>query len=388
LANLDECNLHTEYGRIYVSNTATSSQTWITQASSELRSIFGLHSFVPAIELALDEQLIRTAAVRLMEQRLGVPVNSDAPTKTTFRVTCKRIDKTFVHPAQQFARQMGGQLLQCFRNLAVDLHQPQHTLCIELRTGKALLYFAEDEQRAAGGFPRGTNGRALAMLSGGIDSPVAMWQAMRRGLELEAIHFHSYPYTSEQAKTKVIDLAQQLSSYHGGKLRLHLLPFTKIQEYLRANVQERLWVTVMRRTMVRIASLVAVQRQLQAIVSGDSLGQVASQTLSALTLTDEGSTIPILRPLLMQDKQEIIDLAERIGTLAISQQPFDDCCTLFVPKHPTTNPNRNVVFETERRMSRLELLIDEAIQACELIEVTAKSTDLLRPEGQGLHSLL
>jgi thiamine biosynthesis protein ThiI len=223
---------------------------------------------------------------------------------------------------------------------------------------------------AAGGFPYGTNGKAMLLLSGGIDSPVAAWSSMRRGLEVECVHFYSYPYTSELAKEKVIDLAKVLAGYPG-KIKLHLVPFTEIQTSFTRTGQDNMIITLMRRSMLRIATKLAERAGALAIVTGDSLGQVASQTLSSMNVIGRATDLPLLRPLVMMDKNEIIDIAQKIGTYELSILPYEDCCTLFVPKSPTTNPNLAVVERVEASLQELPAMIDQAVEATETLVLEA-----------------
>jgi thiamine biosynthesis protein ThiI len=216
-----------------------------------------------------------------------------------------------------------------------------------------------------GGYPIGSNGKAILMLSGGIDSPVAGWMAMRQGLEIEAIHFHSIPYTSERAKQKVFELAERLA-FFGGKLKLHFISFAAIQNRLQSEGQPNLLITHMRRSMLRITEKLAQQQAALGIITGESLGQVASQTLSSLNTIGRGILLPILRPLIMSDKSSIIRKAEQIGTFDISILPFADCCTLFIPKTPSTNPNLKVVQRLERKMLWLQEFEDEALKQAEM----------------------
>jgi thiamine biosynthesis protein ThiI len=222
-------------------------------------------------------------------------------------------------------------------------------------------------EKAAGGFPLGMNGKAMLLLSGGIDSPVAGWMAMRKGLNVEAVHFHSYPFTSEQAKEKVVTIAKRLAHY-SGKIKLHLVPFTDVQTKLAQSGHDSLIITLMRRAMLRITEALAEQRGALAIVSGDSLGQVASQTLGSMNVIGRAASLPLLRPLVMMDKQDIIGYAEKIGTFQTSILPFEDCCTLFVPKSPAIHPDLTLVERIEAHLGEeLERLIEEAIQGTELI---------------------
>jgi thiamine biosynthesis protein ThiI len=277
-------------------------------------------------------------------------------------VSVRRINRTIPQETIELQRLLGGAILTQISGLSVDVRHPELELNVEIRDEGA--YFYHKIKDGAGGFPIGSNGKAMIMLSGGIDSPVAAWLAMRKGLALEAVHFHSYPYTSDRAKQKVIDLARRLSVY-SGSIKLHLVPFTEIQLKLREQGQANLLITFMRRAMLRITEKLAQREVALGIVTGESLGQVASQTLSSLNTIGQVATLPLLRPLLMMDKMDIIQIAERIETYPISILPYEDCCTLFVPPSSSTNPNLKVVTRMEQRMTWLE---DEMLRAIEQTE--------------------
>jgi thiamine biosynthesis protein ThiI len=263
-------------------------------------------------------------------------------------------------------------VLQHFDGLKVDVHNPEVDLRVEVRHQESFVY--SESVPGPGGFPLGSNGRAMLMLSGGIDSPVAGWFAMKRGLRVEAVHFHSYPYTSERAKQKVIDLTRVLADY-AGSIHLHLVPFTDIQTRLKESCRENLIITLMRRAMYRITEQLADKREALAIVTGESLGQVASQTLANMNVIGRVATLPVIRPLVTMDKLEIIPIAEKINTFPISILPYEDCCTLFVPKSPSTNPSLKVV---ERQEQWMEEWLPEAIRAA----VAGTETMLIKPDDK------
>jgi thiamine biosynthesis protein ThiI len=269
----------------------------------------------------------------------------------TFKVSVKRANKDFPYDSLQVGYWVGGYILRAMDGLTVDVKQPDLVLRVDIRPKVAYIFTEVIE--GAGGYPLGSNGKAILMLSGGIDSPVAGWMAMRQGLEIEAVHFHSIPYTSERAKQKVIELAERLALY-SGKLKLHLVSFAAIQTRLQSEGQANLLITLMRRSMFRITEKLALQQKALGIITGDSLGQVASQTLSSLHTIGQEVNLPILRPLIMSDKPAIIRKAKQIGTFEISIMPYDDCCTLFIPKTPSTNPNLKVVQRLEKKMSWLD----------------------------------
>ncbi|NOU68120.1 tRNA 4-thiouridine(8) synthase ThiI [Paenibacillus sp. LMG 31461] len=343
-----------EFGRVYVELGGAAYE----QASASLQRVFGLASFSPAYHAPLELASIQETALRMMQALPKQPA--------TFKVTVRRVNKSFPHDSQQMNYLVGGYVLQAIPGLQVDVRKPEVELRVEIREDKVLLYVEVIE--GAGGFPSGTSGKALLMLSGGIDSPVAGWLAMRKGLTMEAIHFHSYPYTSERAKDKVIQLANQLAGYTDS-LKLHMVSFTEVQTSIHRAYQDNLLVTLIRRAMYRIAERIAEREGLGAIVTGESLGQVASQTLPSLNAIGRVVTLPLLQPLMMMDKQEIIGLAESIGTFPISILPYEDCCSLFLPPSPSTNPNLTLVEKLEASMGFLNELIDKAVLETETIEI-------------------
>lgn len=340
------------FGRIYIylNNEA------FEPIAEELKNVFGIHSFSPVFTCISDLQTIQEKAVEMMRACIDRP--------TRFKVDAKRADKEFPYDSIQLRYHVGGYVLQRVDLLTVDIHQPERILTVEIREDGAYLFV--ETMEGLRGFPAGSNGKAVVLLSGGIDSPVAAWMSLRQGLRIEAIHFHSFPYTSKQAQDKVIALGNQLTTYVR-ELNLHMVDFTEIQIYLKQNGQENLLITLMRRAMMRIAERIANETNSGAIVTGESLGQVASQTLSGITASSESIQVPILRPLMMMDKQAIIDIARRIGTYEISIQPYEDCCTLFVPKSPATNPNLKVIRAIERQMNDLDRMIENAIQTKEVL---------------------
>jgi len=344
------------YGRLYIRLNGES----FDKVADRLKDVFGIVSFSPAMRTANELAAIREAALSVMR--------AVDPPPRTFKVSVKRAYKGFPHDSREMNHLVGAHVLRNTPNLKVDVHQPEVELKVEIREEGTFVHCRTVP--AAGGFPLGMNGKAMLLLSGGIDSPVAGWMMMRKGLELEAVHFHSYPYTSEQSKEKVIALAQRLA-YYGGRMKLHVVPFTELQTRLAQTGYEHLMVTLMRRAMLRIAERLAEKSGALALVTGESLGQVASQTLASINVIGRAATLPILRPLVAMDKLDIIRVAERIGTYETSILPYEDCCTLFVPKSPATNPNLHIVERAERRLGEeMERLIQEAVTGTETIEVT------------------
>ncbi|TBL78114.1 tRNA uracil 4-sulfurtransferase ThiI [Paenibacillus thalictri] len=343
-----------QFGRVYVTLNGEPYEG----VAQELKKVFGLSSFSPVYYTESELDTIRSKALSLL--------TSESVKPGTFKVTVRRADKNFPYDSQEMNRLVGGYILQAVPGLKVDVHRPDVDIRVELREDRAFVYSKMVE--GTGGFPLGTNGKALLMLSGGIDSPVAGWLAMKQGLELEAIHFHSYPYTSERSQEKVKDLVRKLAEY-AGPVTLHMVPFTEIQTRLVQDYNDNLLITIMRRTMFRIAEQIAGSCGAMAIVTGESLGQVASQTLPSLHAIGQSVSIPVLQPLIFTDKQDIITIAEQIGTYPISILPHEDCCTVFLPPSPSTNPNLKVVQAIERSLPWLPELIEQTVQQTEAIQV-------------------
>ena len=281
----------------------------------------------------------------------------------SFKVESKRADKTFPMTSIQLSQHVGGELHDAFPHLTVDVHHPELTVHVEVRDYEAFVH--ADAEEGAGGLPVGMGGRALSLLSGGIDSPVASWMIAKRGVIVDMIHYYSYPYTSPEAKEKVLDLARLLVPYIG-KTCVHVVPFTKIQEELRRSCPEELFTILMRRFMMRIACAVAEKNGIQALVTGESVGQVASQTLEAMACTNAVCTLPVLRPVVGMDKEEIVRIARKIGTFETSILPYEDCCTVFTPKHPKTRPQVADLEEAEKALD-VEVLVDEAVAGIERV---------------------
>lgn len=282
-----------------------------------------------------------------------------------FKVETKRGDKRFPMTSIEISQQVGGNLADKHPHLAADMHTPQLTIHIEIRTEHAFVHAGPEP--GAGGMPVGANGRAAFLLSGGIDSPVAGYMMAKRGLELIGVHFFSYPYTSERAKQKVLELAELLTAYTG-RIALLIVPFTKIQEEIRDHCHEELFTLIMRRFMMRIAEQLALEYECGALITGESLGQVASQTMPAMAVTGEVCTLPVFRPLIGMDKEEIVRIARHINTFTTSIQPYEDCCTVFTPKHPNTRPKLAKILETEHHLD-IKTLVQEAVAGTERIIV-------------------
>ncbi|MBX4149970.1 MULTISPECIES: tRNA uracil 4-sulfurtransferase ThiI [Paenibacillus] len=348
-----------EYGRLYVELNGESPEALI----HVLKKVFGLVSISPVRVCPSElDRIIETAIDFVGQKELADP--------STFKVNARRVWKQFPHSSQEMNHLVGSPLLRTYPQLKVKVKQPDMELRVEIRENETYLYY--EVIPGAGGYPIGTNGKAMLLLSGGIDSPVAGWSAMRRGLEIECVHFYSFPYTSQLAKEKVMELTRLLSGYTG-KIKLHLVPFTDVQTSFVGIGQDNLIITFMRRAMLRIASSLAEREGALAIVTGDSLGQVASQTLPSMNVIGRATELPLLRPLVMMDKNDIINTAMDIGTFETSILPYEDCCTLFVPKSPTTNPNLKIIEKVEASIPELPARIQAAIEGTETVVITPDS---------------
>ncbi|GIO97965.1 putative tRNA sulfurtransferase [Paenibacillus lautus] len=348
-----------EYGRLYVELNGESPEALI----QVLKKVFGLVSISPVRVCPSElDRIIETAVDFVGQKELADP--------STFKVNARRVWKQFPHSSQEMNHLVGSPLLRTYPQLKVKVKQPDMELRVEIRENETYLYY--EVIPGAGGYPIGTNGKAMLLLSGGIDSPVAGWSAMRRGLEIECVHFYSFPYTSQLAKEKVMELTRLLSGFTG-KIKLHLVPFTDVQTSFVGIGQDNLIITFMRRAMLRIASSLAEREGALAIVTGDSLGQVASQTLPSMNVIGRATELPLLRPLVMMDKNDIINIAMDIGTFETSILPYEDCCTLFVPKSPTTNPNLKIIEKVEASITELPARIQAAIEGTETVIITPDS---------------
>ena len=333
--------------RIFVTDV-----TDIDEAIRKVTKVFGVHSVCPAIEMDKEDfEAVAAQAVKMMEGLCG-----------TFKVSSRRSDKRYPLDSPMINAQIGHRILVSNKALSVDVKKPDHVLNVEIRD-HAYLYCKVVP--AVGGMPVGTNGRATLLLSGGIDSPVAGWMIAKRGVHISAVHFHSYPYTSDRAKEKVLDLARILAESCCG-IRVHVVPFTKIQMEIHEKCPDEYTTLIMRRFMMRIAERVAISEKSEALITGESIGQVASQTMTALGTTDMVVNMPVFRPVIGFDKREIIDIAERIGTMETSSLPYEDCCTVFTPRHPATHPHLDIIEEAEAKLD-MEALIQEAMDGIEIV---------------------
>lgn len=321
------------------------------------RSIFGVVSLCRCRPCGKDMDAIFSA----IEAYLG----DDLECVASFKVESKRSDKAFPMTSIAISQEIGGRLAEAHPNCRVDVHHPDYTVYVEIRDLAA--YVHGPAEPGAGGLPTGVGGRAMCLLSGGIDSPVAAYMMAKRGMEVEAVHFFSYPYTSQLAKDKVLELARLVAKY-SGRMTVNIVSFTQIQETIRDHCPEEFFTLVMRRFMMDIARRIAGKDGCGALITGENLGQVASQTMEAMTVTGAVVDIPIFMPLVGMDKEEIVTIARRIGTLETSILPYEDCCTVFTPKHPKTKPTLAQVLHAERELDR-EALIAEALSSVEKVTV-------------------
>lgn len=321
---------------------------------SRLQKVFGVHSLSVALKTPSDMDAIFYAAKEI------------CPENGSFKVETHRADKSFKLNSMQISAEIGGRLLSANKNLTVDVHAPDFTVYVDVRENGSSLVFGRFVQ-GAGGMPIGVSGKGLLLISGGIDSPVAGHMIARRGMAVECLHFHSYPYTNMQARDKVVELAKILSDYTCG-LKLNIVSVTAIQEEIHKKCNPEFMVTLLRRFMMRIAEKIASDCGAQCLITGESLGQVASQTIEGITSSNSVISLPVLRPLCGFDKDEIIERSRKLGTYEISVQPYEDCCTVFLPKHPVTRPKLSAVEEEESKLD-VETLVKNAIDTLEVIKL-------------------
>lgn len=329
-------------------------ETYLEQLIYAIKNVFGVHSLSVAEEVTSTYEEISKASLNI------------APQSGTFKVSVNRADKRFPLPSMKLAAEIGGDILEKYPTLKVDLFCPEHVVNVDIReNGKTFVY--RDVIKGVNGMPVGTGGKGVVMLSGGIDSPVAVYMMAKRGMSLRAVHFHSFPYTSMQAKQKVLDLAKIVKKYTL-RMTVDVVSFTEIQTAIHEKCPEDYMITIMRRFMMRIAERIAKNNGAGAVVTGESLGQVASQTLESITSTNSVATIPVFRPLIGFDKDEIIDISQRIGTFETSILPYEDCCTIFLPKKPVTKPRLSAVEKVESVLD-VEMLVENALKSIETIVI-------------------
>lgn len=348
LSDID-CTIYFDKGRMFIETKK------IDETINKLKYVFGIQGIFIAYKVNTDIKEIQDTVLNVLKEKEF----------KTFKVTTKRTDKTFEINSMDFSKLMGAHILKNINNLNVDVHNPDIEVKIEIRKNDTYIYF--DEIKGLGGYPVGSNGKGLLMLSGGIDSPVAGYLAIKRGIRLEALYFAAPPHTSLDAQKKVEELARILSKYNNN-INLHIINLTEIEEEIYKNIPKDYLITILRRMMYRIAQTIACKNNLKCIVNGESVGQVASQTLTSMNVINSVVNIPVLRPVVCFDKTEIIDLAKKINTYETSILPYIDCCTIFVPKHPVINPEINKTLEYEKLID-YENMINRAIKSEEIIKI-------------------
>ena len=347
-----QCEFVRTQNRYYIENF---DESLTGELVSRMKKVFGLHSLSVATKVETNYDALNETALEYAPD-----------VETTFRITVNRADKSLDKNSAQIAADVGAYVLGKRKGYKVDLHKPNIDIKIDIRE-KGYSYVFRDIEMCAQGMPVGCSGSGMLLLSGGFDSPVAGYRMARRGMNLCAIHYHSFPYTSEQAKQKVVDLAQVLTGY-AGTIKLFIVPFTQIQFAIHEKCRPDYMITIMRRIMIDIAEKVAVANGCGALITGESLGQVASQTLQSLTVTNDAvNALPVFRPLIGMDKYEIMKTAEEIGTYKLSELPYQDCCTVFLPKNPAIKPSLEIAKKEQAKIENLEALVNEAISNVETV---------------------
>ena len=357
LKPVGEFAIRKESGRIFVHALE---EYDFDEAVESLSHVFGIAGICPiVVEEDKDFEKIAEVVEKYVDEDY-------ADKHFSFKVHVRRADKKYPIPSMEAAARLGERLLEKFEDLSVDVHNPDVMLTVEIRDK---VYIYSREIAGPGGMPVGTNGRAMLLLSGGIDSPVAGYMIAKRGVKIEAVYFHAPPYTSERAKQKVVDLAKLVARY-SGPIRLHVVNFTDIQLYIYDQCPHEELTIIMRRYMMRIAEHFARKDKCLGLITGESIGQVASQTLQSLAATDEVCELPVYRPVIGFDKEEIVQISRKINTFETSIQPFEDCCTIFVAKHPVTKPNLKVIHRSEEKLNeKIDQLMEEALASTEVIEI-------------------
>ncbi len=348
-----------ESGRIYVEAV---SDFDYEETVAALKTVFGIVGICPVV-------LLEDQGYPALSKEIVAYMGRMYPDRNkTFKVHVRRARKNYPMESMEVARELGSDILDAYPEFSVDVHHPQILLQVEIRQH---IYVYSEIIPGPGGMPLGTNGKAMLLLSGGIDSPVAGYMIAKRGVVVDAVYFHAPPYTSERAKQKVVDLARLVSRY-SGPMRLHVINFTDIQLYIYDKCPHDELTIIMRRYMMKIAEEVARKEGAVALITGESIGQVASQTVQSLTVTNEVCTMPVFRPVIGFDKQEIVDVALKIDTYETSIQPYEDCCTIFVAKHPVTKPNLQAIRRSEENLAEnIDAMVKEAIDTAEVIEIDA-----------------
>ena len=358
LYGLGKFEITSAQSTIYV--TPLSDDFDLDEACDRISRVFGIVSFSRAGMCNKDMDEILDFAPKYLKEQL-----EDV---RTFKVEAKRSDKKFPYKSPAICRELGGKILEACPHLKVDVHNPDVTVTVEVRDFGT--YIHGDAIRGAGGIPVGTGGNAVILISGGIDSPVAAYMMAKRGVRLTAVHFASPPYTSERAEQKVVKLLKKVSRY-SGPMNMYTVPFTKMQETIKDKCPEELFTIIMRRLMMEISERIARDHDCAALITGESLGQVASQTIHAIACTDEATNMPVFRPLIGMDKQEIIDISYKIDTFETSIEPYEDCCTVFTPKHPRTRPVLKYVKQAQE-LGEFEPMIEEALNNLKVTYINQK----------------
>jgi thiamine biosynthesis protein ThiI len=364
LNKLKDCNvtIKRNIARMYIELNEDNDELVVNR----LKEVFGIQGIVIAYKIPSDIESIKKESLDLMNNL----------SFKTFKVETKRPNKQFPIQSMEVSKLIGGYILSNINNIKVDIHHPEALLSIEIRD--KFTYISTNEIKGLGGYPAGIQGRGLLMLSGGIDSPVAGYLSLKRGISIDCMYFESPPHTSIEAQNKVIKLAKILSKY-GNNIRLHIIPFTKLQESIYKNIDTSYMITIMRRMMYRIGEKLMNRIHAHVLINGESIGQVASQTITSIRVINSVTNIPIIRPVACLDKLEIIEIAEKIGTYETSILPYEDCCTIFLPEHPVINPDINKCIEYEQKIN-YEELINECITNEKVINIS----DLINNEFNDL----
>lgn len=355
LSDLGKLKVYKKDSRIYVDVEDFSEK----QIIDRVKKVFGVALISVAKRFPVDFDKIKEVALEELQEQVKLHQIK------SFKVDSKRVDKKFPLTSPEISREVGGYILKNLEGIKVDVHTPEATVYVEVRD-EAFVF--SNKIHGLGGLPIGTNGKALLLLSGGIDSPVAGWMVGKRGVDIEAVHFHSYPFTSERAKEKVLELARILSVYVG-KFKLYSVNLLPIQQEINEKCPEEEMTILSRRFMMRIAEAIANKKGFNALITGESIGQVASQTVESLHVTNSAVSLPVFRPLIAMDKVDIIEMAKKVGTFETSILPFEDCCTVFLPKRPITKPRLDKILKSEELLEA-QRLIDEAIENMEIEEIT------------------
>ena len=351
----DDASIKFDRGRMFI----TSEEDKYEDILNKLKCVFGIHEINLGYKLdSNDINLIENSLKELIQDK----------SFNTFKVETKRSYKNYPMNSMEVSKYLGGVVLKTMKTVSVDVHNPEVTINIEIRDGSSYIYF--DKIEGIGGYPVGSLGKGMLMLSGGIDSPVAGYLALKRGVRIEGVYFESPPHTSEAAKNKVMELTRKLTNY-SGYVKLHVVNFTNIQETIYKNIPHEYLITIMRRMMYRISERLAKRNNCKVIINGESIGQVASQTLTSMASINSVTNMPVIRPVACLDKLEIIDIAKRIDTYETSILPFEDCCTIFVPEHPVINPTIEKCLEYEKLID-VDSLLKEAIDNTETIRIENK----------------